>query len=116
MFSRCGVVYALFVGSCALIGCGPSAPVESGPKGVYEQNCAKCHAQAGEPGGPPSIGASKGPKLSKIGAEPNRSADWLADYIRDPKSKKADSRMPAFGGTLTEEQIRSLAEYLAAKK
>ncbi|AMV29495.1 Cytochrome c6 [Gemmata sp. SH-PL17] len=116
MLSRFGIGYVVFVGFSALAGCGQSAPVAEGPKGVYDQHCAKCHAQAGEPGGPPSIGASKGPNLAKIGSEPNRTAAWLADYIRDPRSKKSDSRMPAFGTTLTQDQIRSLAEYLAAKK
>ncbi len=116
MFRRCAVLYALFVGFCALSGCGKSDPAETAPKVLYDQHCAKCHAQAGEPGGPPKIGGSKGPNLTKIGAEPNRTADWLAEFIRDPKSKRADAKMPAFGGTLTDEQIRVLAEWLAAKK
>ena len=115
MVRRCVAVYALFVGFCVLFGCGKSEPVATGPQAVFDQHCAKCHALAGEPGGP-GIGGSKGPDLAKIGVAPTHTADWLADYIRDPKSKKPDSKMPAFGGTLTDEQIRSLAEHLAAKK
>jgi cytochrome c553 len=44
-------------------------------------------------------------------------ADWLADYIRDPKSRRPDARlMPAFGDKMSADEIRSLAEWLAAKK
>lgn len=109
MVGRCVVAYALFGMLC---GCGTSAPVEAGPKGTYDRHCAKCHARAGEPGGP-GVGGSKGPK---IGAITNRPAGWIADYIRDPKSQKPDSKMPAFGGTLTDDEVRELAAWLAAKK
>jgi mono/diheme cytochrome c family protein len=79
-------------------------------------HCAKCHARAGEPGGP-DIGGSRGPDLSKIGGNRDRNAEWFAMWIRDPKSVKPDAKlMPAFKDKLTEEQIRELAEWLAAKK
>ena len=109
MVRRCVVAYAVFA-ACVFAGCGKGEPVAGGPQGTYDQHCAKCHAQAGEPGGP-SRGGSKGPKL-----EANHSADWLADYIRDPKSKNPDSRMPAFGGTVPDDRIKELAGWLAAKK
>ncbi len=115
MLGRCVVAYVLFVCFCALSGCGTKPdPAETSPQVLYDQHCAKCHARAGEPGGP-GIGGSRGPNLTKIGTE--RDAEWLTAYIRDPKSKKPDPKlMPAFGGTLTDEQIRALAEWLAAKK
>jgi mono/diheme cytochrome c family protein len=115
MGSRWAVAYVLVVCFCVLAGCGKGDPAATGPKVTFDQNCANCHAQAGEPGGP-GRGGSKGPNLSKIGAEPGRTADWLADFIRDPKSKRADAKMPGFGGKLKDEQIRELAEWLAAKK
>jgi cytochrome c551 len=98
-----------------LTGCGKSEPVASGPQGIYDQNCARCHARAGQPGGP-SRGGSTGPSLEKIGQEHN--AEWLADFIRDPRSKRPDAHkiMPVFGGKLSEEQIKELAAWLAAKK
>ena len=96
-------------------GCGPSQPAATGPKGLFEQHCASCHAQAGEPGGP-KAGASKGPNLAGIGAKPNRTPEWLADYIRDPKNRRADAKMPKFEGKLSEVDIRSLADYLAGMK
>ncbi len=60
--------------------------------------------RAGEPGGP-SMGGSRGPDLSRIGANKGRDAEWFAAWIRDPKSVKPEARlMPAFKDTLTEEQ------------
>ena len=115
MASRWVVACVLVVCFCVLAGCGTGDPAATGPKVTYDHNCASCHAQAGEPGGP-SYGSSKGPNLAKIGAEPGRTADWLADFIRDPKSKRADAKMPGFGGKLKDPEIRSLAEWLAAKK
>ena len=116
MVWRCGVAYCLVWVVGALGGCGPGDPGASGPKATYDNHCAKCHARAGEPGGP-SLGGSRGPDLSKVGANPKHTAEWLADYIRDPKSKRPDAKlMPAFKDTLTEAQIKELAEWLAAKK
>jgi mono/diheme cytochrome c family protein len=116
MVWRGAVAYVLVAYVLSLAGCGKSDPGEGGPKVTYENHCAKCHARSGEPGGP-GIGGSRGPDLSKVGANPAHTAEWLADYIRDPKSKRPDAKlMPAFGGKLTEAQIKELAEWLAAKK
>lgn len=119
MFRRCVVAYLLFACAHALLGCGgrKTDPNEMSPQVLFDQHCAKCHARAGQPGGP-DIGGSVGPDISKVGAQ--RDAKWLADYIRDPKSIKPGAQgarmMPAFGQTLSDAQIRSLAEYLAAQK
>lgn len=114
MAGRWAVVAVLL--ALVLGGCGPKPAPAPGPQGLYEQHCAKCHARAGEPGGP-SIGGSRGPDLSKIGANKGRNAEWFAKWICDPKSVDPNARlMPAFKDTLTEEQIRELAEWLAAKK
>ena len=118
MICRVVVAYGFLVLFCAVAGCGGSGagdPAASTPEGLYSQHCARCHAQPGEPGGP-DIGNSKGPELSKIGGKAGYNAGWIADYIRDPTSKRQNAKMPAFGKTLSEDQIRSLAEYLAAKK
>jgi mono/diheme cytochrome c family protein len=113
MVGRCLFAFVLIAVFSVLAGCGKGDSSEGGPKGTFDNHCAKCHAQPGESGGP-SRGSSKGPDLSKVGAA--RSAEWLADYIRDPRSKSADSKMPAFGGKLTDAQIKELAAWLAAKK
>jgi mono/diheme cytochrome c family protein len=115
MVGRWVVAYVLFACIWGLAGCGKGDPSEGGPKATFDRHCASCHARAGEPGGP-SRGGSKGPDLSKVGAAPGHTAEWLADYIRDPKSKRAESKMPAFGSKLTDAQIKELAEWLAAQK
>jgi mono/diheme cytochrome c family protein len=108
------VAYGLVACLGVLVGCGKDQPVAAGPQGTYDQHCAKCHAQAGEPGGP-GVGGSRGPNLSKIGTE--HDAAWMFDYIRDPKSRRPDAKlMPAFGGKIPDEQIKELAEWLAARK
>lgn len=113
---RWGGVALVMIVFLAIAGCGPSQPVAAGPQGLYDQHCAKCHARAGEPGGP-SIGGSRGPDLSKIGANKGRNAEWFAAWIRDPKSVDPNAKlMPAFKDKLTDAQIKELAEWLAAKK
>lgn len=116
MARRWVFVVLLVGGSLGLVGCGKSAPVAAGPQGTYDQHCAQCHAQAGQPGGP-GVGGSRGPNLAKIGAEPGRTAEYLAAYIRDPRSAKSGTKlMPAFGDKLSDAQIKELAEWLAARK
>jgi mono/diheme cytochrome c family protein len=86
------------------------SPPASGPKGLFDVHCAKCHVIDG------SSKKGKGPDLSHVGSEPGRTAEWLADHIRDPKSHKPTSTMPAFGGKLDHEQIQALADFLAGLK
>ena len=103
----------------ALTGCGRSgveAPAIGDPKILFDMHCAKCHAQAGEPGGP-KLGSSRGPNLTHIGSVSGRDAEWLANFIRDPKSVRSDAKlMPKFEGVLKEDEIRTLADYLAKQK
>jgi mono/diheme cytochrome c family protein len=100
----------------ALLGCSPSKPASSEPQALYDFHCARCHARAGEPGGP-SLGGSVGPDLSRIGSAKGMTPEWLSSYIRNPKSVRPDARvMPAFEDKMTEEEIRSLAEWLSKKK
>jgi mono/diheme cytochrome c family protein len=118
MFRHRGFVAPVLLAGMVFVlaGCGPEKPVAAGPEGLYEVHCARCHARAGEPGGP-RLGGSKGPDLTHIGSAKGMTKEWLADYIRDPNSKRPDQRtMPAFGDKMSDEQIRSLAEWLAAKK
>ena len=116
MASRWAFAVVLVTGFLGLAGCGKDPPVATGPQGTYDQHCAQCHAQAGQPSGP-GIGGSRGPNLTKIGAEPGRTAEYLAAYIRDPKGAKPGAKlMPAFGDKLSDAQIKELAEWLAAKK
>ena len=110
----------LFVVLILAAGCGPSGPKVdpnmTDPEALFEAQCARCHARAGQTGGP-KYGGSIGPPLAKIGSATGMSAEYLAEYIRDPKTKRQVSGvMPAFGDKLTAEQIQALATWLAAKK
>ena len=99
-----------------VLGCGPRKSTATGPESLYQENCARCHARAGEPGGP-TMGGSLGPDLSHIGSAKGMTVEWFASYISDPKSERPDAKlMPAFKDKLSAEQIHSLAEYLAKKK
>lgn len=112
------ILIASTIPLCLLSGCGKQAsdaPPIGDPKILFDMHCGKCHAQAGEPGGP-KLGSSKGPNLTHIGSEPGHGADWLASYIRNPKSQSSDARMPKFEGVMKDEEIRTLAEHLAKQK
>ena len=61
------------------------------------------------------MGRSRGPDLATVGRDTSHTVDWLKVQIRDPKSHKADARMPAFD-KINDEDLRSLAEYLASLK
>jgi cbb3-type cytochrome oxidase cytochrome c subunit len=61
-------------------------------------------------------GGRRGPNLAKVGADPVHTREWLMVYIRDPKSKKPDSRMPPFGNQINDDDLGALADYLASLK
>ncbi len=86
---------------------GGSTDVAAGQR-VFNASCARCHTIGG--------GRRKGPDLGHVGADPNHTAEWLANYIRDPKSIDPDSSMPAFRGKINEPDLQALAEYLATLK
>jgi mono/diheme cytochrome c family protein len=127
---RWPVPLALALLICLLAGCGkkptvadnakgapePPDPTPSAgpsdPKGLFNQHCAKCHQSGGATEGGPRKG--KGPDLSHAGAE--HDADWIAEHIRSPRSHNPRSGMPPFDGKLKTEEIRALAEHLAAMK
>lgn len=109
----------------AVIGCGQSAapapPVVSPAtapvvrvdgKDVFEQHCAKCHALNGVGGG--GGGWLLPPDLGKVGG--SHSAEWLTEYVKDPKTLNAGAKMPPFGTKLTPEQVKAVGDYLAGLK
>lgn len=68
---------------------------------IYKQNCASCHGGNLEGGG--------GPKLQTVGAK--LSKDQIAGLISNGRGG-----MPAFKNRLSETDIGSLSDWLAAKK
>jgi mono/diheme cytochrome c family protein len=100
-------------------GPAPSPPAQvaevsdrsSNGQALFEAKCTRCHGMGGGPG---RGRGNRGPDLSHVGAR--RTVDWLVTHIRDPRSHNANSRMPAFEDQLSEDELRSLAEYLASLK
>ena len=110
----------------AALGCGqsssspppakaPAPAVAATPtdgKGLFAAHCAKCHAA----GDTPRTGKGKGPDLSHVGAEPEHTAEWIAEHIRNPKGHKPSSKMPEFETKLKPEEIKSVAAFLKSLK
>jgi mono/diheme cytochrome c family protein len=96
---------------------GDSQPSHAG-RAIYDSNgCARCHSlgtAAGSGSGP--MGGKRKMDLSRVGAAPNHTVDWISEHIRDPKSHKPESRMPAYANKIQAQDLRSLAEYLASLK
>jgi cytochrome c5 len=74
---------------------------------VYEKKCKMCHSVGGV-GGPM---AKNGGALDAVGS---KGEAYLKDYIKDPKSKKADAKMPK--ATLSDEDLSAVVSYLTGLK
>jgi mono/diheme cytochrome c family protein len=86
-------------------------------QGVFQaNNCSRCHSVGGGGGGGMRGRGLRGPDLSRVGAKPSRTVDWLAEQIRNPQSHRPDSRMPGYAGKISEDDIHALAVYLASLK
>ncbi|HKB02712.1 MAG TPA: cytochrome c [Gemmataceae bacterium] len=97
-----------------VVGSPGGTPPASSPQALLAQRCARCHSGV-TMGGTKGF-KGKGPDLSKVGADPEHTVEWLAAHIRNPKQHSPDSTMPAFERQLSAEEIQSLAEYLAKLK
>lgn len=89
---------------------------------VYANNtCANCH-KLGESGpmkggGPGGKMGGRGPDLTTVGAKAERTREWLAEHIRDPRTHRAKSGMPSFGpDKISDADLALLADYLASRK
>lgn len=109
----------------------------AGKKVYSDNNCVRCHKlgetgagmmaappsggppPAGGPGGgaPRGGGFGRGPELTKVGANPEHTKQWIAEHIRNPRAHKPQSRMPGFGPEkISDADLDALAEYLASLK
>jgi cbb3-type cytochrome oxidase cytochrome c subunit len=59
-------------------------------------------------------GGVAAPDLSRVGA--TRDRQWLLDWITNPEEMDPFANMPAFGDTLTSEEMAALVDYLARRK
>jgi mono/diheme cytochrome c family protein len=79
----------------------PKAP------GLFKENCASCHhiGRVGDPGGV---------DLTDVGQR--RQAGWVERYVTDPSKLNPDAAMPSFSDNLGKDDIKDLAQYLAAQQ
>ena len=71
------------------------------------KGCQSCHMVNG-------VGGKVGPDLSHVGSRlPD--ADWHIRHLKDPRSVRPESAMPAFA-SLPEDELKELAEYLVSLK
>ena len=80
----------------------------TGPE-IFKSQCANCHTINGE-------GGKKGPELSNAGAEAEHTSAWFASFIKNPKSKDANSRMPGFEGRIDDKDLQTVGKYLTTLK
>lgn len=105
-------VSALLLGLVILSGCAGEAPeVPAGPDGtrdpvlvtgreIYSDRCSSCHGSGG--------GGGSGPKLSDGAVvEDHPELSDTVELVRNGKG-----RMPAFGGTLSDDEIVAVARYV----
>lgn len=76
---------------------------QRGLNNYVEQECSYCHNILGQGG------HRTGPDMSNI-ARKNRTPEYLAQYIKDPKSQMASTTMPEY--SLSEQQLRDVASFL----
>lgn len=106
---------------------GNSMPEMKGPGGVpprmpseeellfAQKGCARCHTVGSASGGPP--GKRMGPDLSKVGADPEHTPEWFAEFIRNPPAKHAGSKMPLHDESkISEREMATLVKYLSSLK
>lgn len=74
---------------------------------VFARACNFCHQMDGS-------GETVGPDLTHIGLK--RDAQWLREWISDPRGVDAAASMPAFGGRLSPADIDAIATYLSRRK
>jgi len=72
---------------------------------VFNQMCVACHSLGGQ-------GGRVGPALDDIGTK--RDLNYLAKWLKDPQSIKADTTMPKL--PLSDEDITELAAFLSSLK
>jgi menaquinol-cytochrome c reductase cytochrome b/c subunit len=84
--------------------------VEPGALIVAQIGCLTCHVYV--EAGVENLGA---PELTGIGAEQGRDVDYLQRYVANPR-EFGNQVMPVYGDNLNDEQLRQVAEFLAASK
>jgi mono/diheme cytochrome c family protein len=100
---------ALASGGCKKGGEADAALIESGKTAFASNRCSNCHSINGQ-------GGRRAPDLTHVGADPKHTAEWIAAYVKNPKSQDPASRMPAFGARINDQDLKALGAYLSSLK
>ena len=73
---------------------------------MKQEKCFECHTIKG-------VGGSVGPNLTNVGYR--RSADFIIQQIRDPKSHNPNTQMPSFKD-LPDQDLKNVVNYLTSLK
>ena len=82
---------------------------QSSGEAVYKANCQSCHGSTGTPN--PGIAKAMGVKAVSDPEMKSLSAAQMADAVKNGKNK-----MKAFGGKLTDDQIKDAVGYFRTLK
>jgi len=74
---------------------------------IIGRYCSNCHTFDGD-------GGTAAPDLSRVGA--TRDKQWLLNWITNPEEVDPFANMPAFGDTLTPQEMTALVDYLSQRK
>jgi cytochrome c oxidase subunit 2 len=86
-----------------------AALIAAGRAAFDTHRCTNCHAIGGQ-------GGNKAPDLTHVGSAPGHTPQWLADHVRNPKQHNPGSRMPAFEGKMSEQDLAAVGAFLASLK
>lgn len=89
----------LLVAALVLGACSTSVPPNAGGEEIYELVCARCHGSGLEGGVGPALGSGS-----------DAAANGHDYYLQT--ISRGRGRMPAFGSSLSEEQIELVIRYL----
>lgn len=79
------------------------AQVAKGRQVYADRQCNKCHAIGDE-------GGKVGPDLTRVGLK--READWLRQFLKNPKAVSSRAKMLTFEGT--DQELEAVVAYLAS--
>jgi|CeladaMinimDraft_18_1061708.scaffolds.fasta_scaffold02557_1 cytochrome c551 len=81
-------------------GATPADGAAAQAEAIYKANCVSCHGA--------NLGGGLGPELRNV--EQRLSADEQFAVVKEGRG-----RMPAFGGSLSDEEIRALVDWISAQ-
>ena len=102
------MTWQLGVGLAMLVTLGASSAYSADAPPSYDKKCKLCHSIGGVGGKQ----AEKGGALDGVGGK--RDAAWLEAYLRDPKSKMPDAKMPKL--KYDDAELKALVDYMLSLK